>query len=134
MQRESVWSTKKYSYQNNNCEVTGKGVVVHPDHDLIKTSTDKKWLTDRGCLYSALTHFWESIMILQAVETAVVRDLVCGEWLSWKKCFHYKEESNVHTCINNIHTHSLPSFSTSHPHMPSSHLPPFHPHSMSVEL
>ena len=37
---ESAQCTRKRSYQNNAYEVTSKGVVVHPDHVLVKTSTD----------------------------------------------------------------------------------------------
>ena len=37
-----------HSYQNNTCEVTGRGVVVHPDHVLIKTSMDNShWQTEQ---------------------------------------------------------------------------------------
>ena len=40
-QREAVQCTRKCSYQNNICEVTGKQVIEHPEGVLIKTSKDK---------------------------------------------------------------------------------------------
>ena len=62
---------------------------------VIKASTDQKWLTDHG--WSPLTHFWESALILQAVESTnvEVRGLVHSKWFSWKTYFHYNNGFNI---------------------------------------
>ena len=47
-QNESAQCTRKRSYQNNAYEVTTRGIVLHPDRVLVKTSTDNsRWQTER---------------------------------------------------------------------------------------
>jgi len=54
-QNESASYTRKRSYQNNAYEVTSRGVVVHPDHILVKTRMDNsRWQIDTQSFWQVL--------------------------------------------------------------------------------